>query len=187
MEWRTVLVTGRQAGSAGTAAALGEAGAAVLIHAPDQARPLRPPKSCRAIGGGSRPCLGPVDPRQVAGSRPNRCCGRARRFACAGDNAGARFQRAVSPDGVERTLAVNHLAVAALTSMLLDALRGRGLYGGTTLTRGHLSSTMEKRGNPNLQDWANPDRFSQLQAYGDSKLVNSCLHLRPAGNSPVPG
>lgn len=89
------------------------------------------------------------------------------------NNAGAAFtQRAVSPDGVERTLAVNHVAVAALTFALLNALRDGATAAGRPSRVVNVSSTLEKRGNPNLQDWTYPDRFSQIQAYSDSKLIN---------------
>lgn len=89
------------------------------------------------------------------------------------NNAGAAFaQRGLSPEGVERSLAVNHVAVAALTSALLDALREGALSAGRPSRVVNVSSTMEKRGNPDLADWAYLDRFSQLQAYSDSKLLS---------------
>src|SRR5258706_4453680 len=65
--------------------------------------------------------------------------------------------------------------------MLFDALRDGASTAGRPSRVVNLSSTMEKRGNPNLQDWANPDRFSQLQAYGDSKLVNLAYTYALAG------
>ncbi len=85
---------------------------------------------------------------------------------------GAFRHRALSLDGVELTLAVNHLPVAALTSAVMDALHNSAANAGRPSRMVNLSSTMEGRGHPKLEHWTYPSRFSQLQAYSDSKLVN---------------
>ncbi|MFI9105426.1 SDR family NAD(P)-dependent oxidoreductase [Streptomyces fildesensis] len=175
MDGRTVLVTGTTSGIGRvTAAALGQAGAVVLAHARDQARAAEVVRELQSSGGRFVPVSG--DLGSLAGVRD--LVEQVRQVTPEGlhvlvNNAGAAFpQRALSPDGVERTLAVNHLAVAALTSLLLETLRNAASMTGRPSRVVNLSSTMEKRGNPKLQDWSHPTEFSQLQAYSDSKLVN---------------
>lgn len=175
MDGRTVLVTGTTSGIGRvTAAALGQAGAVVLAHARDQARAAAVARELGASGGRFVPVSGDLGSlagvqdlvEQVLQATPEG-------LHVLVNNAGAAFsQRALSPDGVERTLAVNHLAVAALTSALLDTLRNGASVTGRPSRVVNLSSTLEKRGNPKLQDWTYPTEFSQLQAYSDSKLVN---------------
>jgi NAD(P)-dependent dehydrogenase (short-subunit alcohol dehydrogenase family) len=46
----------------------------------------------------------------------------------------------------------------------------------------NVSSTLEKRGNPDLRDWSYPDRFSQIQAYADAKLINLAYTYALAGD-----
>ncbi|WP_328522703.1 SDR family NAD(P)-dependent oxidoreductase [Kribbella sp. NBC_00359] len=175
MDGQTVLVTGTASGiGRATAAALGRAGATVLVHARDQTRAAAVAEELESRGGWFVPVSG--DLGSLAGVRG--LVEQVLHVTTNGlhvlvNNAGAAFsQRAVSPDGLERTLAVNHLAVAALTSALLDALRDGAALAGRPSRVVNLSSTVEKRGNPKLQDWTYPDHFSQLQAYSDSKLIS---------------
>ncbi|GAB1695107.1 SDR family NAD(P)-dependent oxidoreductase [Krasilnikovia sp. M28-CT-15] len=196
MAGRVVLVTGATSGIGRvTATALGTAGATVLVHARTMTR-------ARAVveefprgggpGGESTPGgsvvstgPGPVGPRfvavagdlaSVAGVRE--IVAQVRRAAPHGlhvliNNAGAAFpQRALSQDGVERTIAVNHIAVAALTRALLGPLRDGAASAGRPSRVVNVSSSLERRGNPHLADWSYPSRFSQFQAYCDAKLIN---------------
>lgn len=88
------------------------------------------------------------------------------------DNAGAAFaEHALSPDGVERTVAVNHVAVAALTEQLLAVLQAGAMRAGRPARVVNLSSVVEKRGKP-LTDWSYPGTYKQLRAYSDSKLMS---------------
>ncbi|GGW65256.1 short-chain dehydrogenase [Streptomyces xantholiticus] len=175
MDGRTVLVTGTTSGiGRTTATALGQAGAVVLAHARDQTRAAAVARELKGSGGRFVPVSG--DLGSLAGVRG--LVEQVLQVTPKGlhvlvNNAGAAFsQRALAPDGVERTLAVNHLAVAALTSELLDTLRIGASATGRPSRVVNLSSILEKRGNPKLQDWTYPDQYSQLQAYSDSKLVN---------------
>jgi NAD(P)-dependent dehydrogenase (short-subunit alcohol dehydrogenase family) len=176
MDQRTVLVTGASSGiGRATASALVGAGALVLAHARDHARATTLAAQLEANGGRVVPVSGDLGSLQGVRALAHQ----VRRIASSEgvhvvvNNAGAAFsRRRVSPDGVERTLAVNHLAVAALISMLLDALRVGADASGRPSRVVNLSSTLEKRGNRDLEDWSYPDRFSQVQAYSDSKLVN---------------
>jgi NAD(P)-dependent dehydrogenase (short-subunit alcohol dehydrogenase family) len=175
MDGRTVLVTGAGSGiGRATAAALGEAGAVVLVHVRDRERAASTVRDLTVDGGRFVPVSGDLGSLAGVGELAEQ----VRRAAPNGlqvlvNNAGAAFsRRALSPDGVEQTLAVNHVAVAALTSLLLDSLRDGASATGRPSRVVNLSSTMEKRGNADLWDWSHPQGFSQIQAYADSKLIN---------------
>lgn len=175
LDGRTVLVTGAGGGiGRATAAALGRAGAVVLVHVRDRDRATATARDLAADGGRFVPVCG--DLGSIAGTAE--VAEQVRKATPSGlhvlvNNAGAAFSRhALSPDGIERTLAVNHVAVAALTSMLLDSLREGASTSGRPSRVVNLSSTLEKRGNTNLWDWSCPGRFSQVQAYADAKLIS---------------
>ena len=64
------------------------------------------------------------------------------------NNAGAAFSsKALSPDGYERTIAINHVALAALTDGLLDLLR-KGADGFAAPSRVvNMTALVESRGS----------------------------------------
>ncbi|RZU50794.1 NAD(P)-dependent dehydrogenase (short-subunit alcohol dehydrogenase family) [Krasilnikovia cinnamomea] len=98
------------------------------------------------------------------------------------NNAGAAFpRRGLSQDGVERTIAVNHIAVAALSRALLGLLRDGAAAAGRPSRVVNVSSSLERRGNPHLADWSYPGRFHQFQAYCDAKLINLAYSYVLAG------
>ena len=84
------------------------------------------------------------------------------------NNAGATFpRRAVTPEGVERTLAVNHLAPFLLTSLLLDLLRASAparVVNVASVAHGH--------GRLDLDDLAMEHGYRPFAAYSRSKLAN---------------
>jgi retinol dehydrogenase-13 len=81
------------------------------------------------------------------------------------NNAGTAFrERRLSPDGIERALAINHLAPFLLTNLLLDRLRAAP--GARIVNVGtRIDTAMD------LQDlnWERR-RYRMMQAYGQSKL-----------------
>ena len=89
------------------------------------------------------------------------------------NNAGTVFdKRTVTPDGIEATFQVNHLAGFLLTELLLDRL----VAGGparivTTSSIGHYSGTMD------FDDLGFERGYQIMRAYGRSKLAN-VLHTR---------
>jgi NAD(P)-dependent dehydrogenase (short-subunit alcohol dehydrogenase family) len=175
MDGRTVLVTGATSGiGLVTAGVLGGAGATVLVHSRSMTRAAETAESMRH--GGGRFLAVAADLGSLAGV--SQLTAQVRQAAPGGlhvlvNNAGAAFRRrALSPEGAERTIAVNHLAVAALTTALLGALRDAAASTGRPSRVVNLSSALEKRGDPDLPDWAYPQRFSQWQAYCDSKLIS---------------
>jgi NAD(P)-dependent dehydrogenase (short-subunit alcohol dehydrogenase family) len=175
MDGRTVLVTGAGGGlGRATAAALGARGAVVLVHVRDQQRAVGAAHELAVGGGRFIPVA--TDLGSLTGVRE--LAKQVRDAAPDGlhvlvNNAGAAFRwHELSPDGVERTMAVNHVAVAALTSMLLDSLRAGANVSGRPSRVVNLSSMMEKRGNPDQWDWSYAKGFGQVTAYANAKLVN---------------
>ncbi len=83
------------------------------------------------------------------------------------NNAGlVHSGRIETVDGLEQTLAVNHLAPMLLTSLLFDrivAARGRVIT---------VSSGMHWRGNIDFHDLQSKRRYSQFTVYADTKLMN---------------
>src|SRR5690242_7948788 len=119
MHGRVVLVTGAASGiGRATVASLGEAGGTVLVHARTQARAVAAVGELRGrfvpVSGDLGSLAGVRDlAAQVLHAVPDG-------LHVLVNNAGAAFpQRALSQEGVERTIAVNHLAGAALTTSLL--------------------------------------------------------------------
>jgi NAD(P)-dependent dehydrogenase (short-subunit alcohol dehydrogenase family) len=164
----TVLVTGASSGlGKATAQALARSGARVLVHARTEEGAVT---AARAVHGV------PVwaDLGSVDGAR-----GLAEQVAAASDGlhalvnnaGGASTRRRLSPEGVEQTIAVHHVAPAALTALLLPVLRRAATTAGRPSRVVNVSSTVERLGH-RLTDWSYPDRFSQWQAYCDAKLLN---------------
>jgi NAD(P)-dependent dehydrogenase (short-subunit alcohol dehydrogenase family) len=84
------------------------------------------------------------------------------------NNAGATFgQRRETVDGLEMTLALNHLACFLLTNLLLDALQA-----GAPARVVNVSSFAHKLARINFDDLQGRRRYVGWQAYGRSKLAN---------------
>ena len=93
---------------------------------------------------------------------------------------GASAHRELSPEGVERTIAVHHVASAALIAALLPALRRGAIASGRPSRVINTSSAVERFGR-RLDDWSYPRRFSQWRAYCDAKLLNLAFTYALAG------
>ncbi|MFC4999596.1 SDR family NAD(P)-dependent oxidoreductase [Dactylosporangium cerinum] len=165
----TVLVSGASGGlGRATAQALAGAGARVLVHARTEERAVAAARDLRGV---------PVwaDLGSVAG-----VCALAEQVTAAAQDGlhvlvnnagGASPRRDLSPDGIARTIAVNHVAPAALTALLLPVLRRGAVAAGRPSRVVNVSSTVERLGR-RLADWSYPERFSQWRAYCDAKLLN---------------
>lgn len=83
------------------------------------------------------------------------------------NNAGGMFNDfTLTNDGFELTFASNHLGHFLLTKRLMPLLE-----------KGHariinVSSDLHKSGKPDLDNLQNPDTYSAIKAYGNSKLFN---------------
>jgi len=79
----------------------------------------------------------------------------------------ASKSRALSPDGIELTVAVNHLAHFTLTLALLDAIRAAAPSRIINVSSGpHLRERLD------LDDLENAKAYGAIRAYGRSKLMN---------------
>jgi len=84
------------------------------------------------------------------------------------NNAGAFFlRRKLSLDGIEMTLAVNHLAYFLLTNLLIDALKTS-----TSARVVNVSSGSHYNKHLDFNDLELKRFYSPMQAYGQSKLAN---------------
>jgi len=87
------------------------------------------------------------------------------------NNAGGFFaKREVTVDGLERTFALNHVAYALLTSLLLDRLKASAPARIVSV-----SSGVHATGALNFDDLQAEKRFSGWGAYCNSKLANVCF------------
>jgi NAD(P)-dependent dehydrogenase (short-subunit alcohol dehydrogenase family) len=84
------------------------------------------------------------------------------------NNAGAIFaNRMVSEDGLEMTIAVNHISCFLLTNLLLDKLKASG-----SARIVMVSSAAHTHGSINFEDLQSEHSYNRIQAYGQSKLAN---------------
>jgi retinol dehydrogenase-12 len=84
------------------------------------------------------------------------------------NNAGAIFmRRQVSADGIEMTLALNHLNYFLLTTLLLDTLKA-----GAPARVVNVSSSAHRDARINFDDLQGERRYSGWRAYSQSKLAN---------------
>jgi NAD(P)-dependent dehydrogenase (short-subunit alcohol dehydrogenase family) len=174
LDGQTVLVTGAKGGIGyKTAQGIGNSGATALVHARRADEAQRAVDQLVTNGNGRYlPIAG--DLGSLAGVRE--LVGAVREVAPKGlnglvNNAGAAFSsKALSPDGYERTIAINHVALAALTDGLLDLLR-KGADDFAVPSRVvNMTALVESRGKP-ITDWSYPGKYKQIQAYADAKLL----------------
>jgi len=83
------------------------------------------------------------------------------------NNAGAHvMQRQVSPDGLEMTLAVNHLAGFLLTGLLLDTLRASAPARIVNVASNAMTKTID------LDDLQSTRSYAPMRVYGQAKLAS---------------
>ncbi|MFP5022003.1 SDR family NAD(P)-dependent oxidoreductase [Pseudonocardia phyllosphaerae] len=167
---RTVLVTGTTSGLGfALSRAFAGAGARVLMTARDAARGAA---AVARVGGAAEPVL--LDLADLSSVRAAAADVRERtddRLDLLVNNAGiAMGPRAATADGFELQMGTNHLGPAALTWLLMPALRGGGDLEParvvTTSSLGHRTGRLD----PDDLD-GKRRRYSPTVAYGTSKLA----------------
>lgn len=176
LDGQTVLVTGAKGGIGyETAQGAGNSGATVLVHARGAGNAQQAVERLASAGNGKGEYIALAgDLGSLAGVRD--LVDAVHQVSPRGlnglvNNAGAAFSsKALSPDGYERTIAINHVALAALTGGLLDLLRQGADDFGIPSRVVNMTAVIEKQGNP-ITDWSYPGKFNQIQVYGDAKLL----------------
>jgi retinol dehydrogenase-12 len=93
------------------------------------------------------------------------------------NNAGALFaSRKETSEGVEQTLALNHLAPFLLTNLLRDRLDGGRVV--TTASDAHASGVLD------LDDVQSEKSYAAMRVYGTSKLCNILFTRELARRAP---
>lgn len=170
MGGKVALVTGGTSGiGKATAMALAAMGADVVVAGRDRERGERAAAEIRAQTG-ARVDLALADLASQAGVRElaEGFEGRYDRLDVLVNNAGlVQSTRTESPDGLETTLATNHLAPFLLTNLLLDTLKESAPSRVVTV-----SSEAERWGNIDFDDLQSKKKYRGFPVYGMTKLAN---------------
>jgi NAD(P)-dependent dehydrogenase (short-subunit alcohol dehydrogenase family) len=173
---KLVLVTGATSGiGRATAAALARRGALVLIHGRDAAKAGRTVDALRRETGSS--ALEPVagDFSRLDEVRALAAALRARQpgLDVLVNNAGVYMQECtLTPDGLETTFAVNHLAPFLLTLLLLETLNAR-----PQARIVNVSSNTHRSARVDFDNLQGERRYDGYAAYALSKLGNVLFTL----------
>jgi NAD(P)-dependent dehydrogenase (short-subunit alcohol dehydrogenase family) len=171
MDGKVIVMTGATSGIGQIAAErLADMGARLVIVARDRERgetalaslDLRAPSRGHALhlADLSRPKEVKRVAREIAAAQP--------RIDVLVNNAGAVFgRRAVTPDGLERTFALNHMAYFVLTAGLI----GR-LVAGSPARVINTASNAHRKGRIDFADLQCEASYRPFAAYGTSKLCN---------------
>lgn len=177
---RTVVVTGASSGiGRATAAALAARGDRVLMVARDRARGAAAEREVQAgaaaagRGGSAEVLYADLSQQAEVRRLADEVRARAPRLDVLVNNAGAYFDsRRVTEDGIEATLALNHVAYFLLTTLLLDPLRAAGAATGDARVVVVASDAHERVRALPLDDLQLVRNWSPIRAYGLSKLAN---------------
>ncbi len=171
MDGKVVLITGGTSGIGKAAAkALAGMGAEVVVTGRNRQKGEGVLQEIRSESGNNRVSLLLADLAAQAEVRRL-----AKEFRASHDrldvlvnNAGLyKTRRTETPDGIEMTLAVNHLAPFLLTNLLLDLLKKSAPSRVI-----NVSSEAERWGKIDLDDLQSERRYRGFPVYGKSKLAN---------------
>jgi retinol dehydrogenase-14 len=171
MDGKVVLITGGTSGIGKAAAtALAGMGAEVVVTGRNRQKGDDAVEEIRRESGNDKVSLLLADLAVQAEIRRL-----AREFEASHDrldvlvnNAGAfKTRRTETPDGIEMTLAVNHLAPFLLTNLLLDLLKESA-----PSRIINVSSDAQRLGKIDLDDLQSERRYRAFPVYGKSKLAN---------------
>ena len=171
MRGKVVVITGGTSGIGQVAAErLAEMGARIVLVARDQARADATLERLRLTGGEAEHTARLADLSSIAATKQvaAEIAAAEPRIDVLINNAGALFnRRQLSPDGLEMTFAVNHMAYFVLT----EGLRGRL----ATTPRARVVSTASaahQGARLDLDDLQSAKAYSGFAVYGRSKLCN---------------
>jgi NAD(P)-dependent dehydrogenase (short-subunit alcohol dehydrogenase family) len=174
-----VVLTGATRGIGRAAAVeLARGGAEVAIVGRDPERVRLVAKEATATGGGGRVHGHVADLALMSNVRAlaDEIRGRYEHVDVLANNAGALFvSREETPEGFERTFALNHLAPFLLTNLLRDRLVGGRVV--TTASGAHRSGRLD------LEDLQSEKAYSP-RVYGTSKLCNVLFTRELARRAP---
>ncbi len=175
-----VLLTGATRGIGQTAAVeIASQGVEVALVGRDAGRVSAVASEARATGGGAPVHEHVADLMLMADVRALADEARAsyEHIDVLANNAGAVFaSRKETPEGLEQTFALNHLAPFLLTNMLRDRLAGGRVV--TTASDAH------KGGRLDLDDLQATRSYSAMRVYGTSKLCNILFTRELAKRAP---
>jgi NAD(P)-dependent dehydrogenase (short-subunit alcohol dehydrogenase family) len=183
MAGKTVLITGASGGiGRATAVGLATMGAHLAITGRDRGRTAGAADEIRAAGGGQVDVFvadlsdqGEV--RRLAGEVLQRLS----RIDVLINNVGGYWNtRHVTADGLEYTLALNHLAAFLLTQLLLDRLTQS-----TPARVVTVSSNVQAQGRIDFDDIQGMRSYSGARAYNQSKLANVLFTYELARRLPA--
>jgi retinol dehydrogenase-14 len=171
MEGKVVLITGGTSGIGRAAAtALAAMGAEVVVTGRSKERGDEAVEEIRGTSGSERVSLVLADLAVQAEVRElaEEFRERHERLDVLVNNAGLiQSRRTETPDGLELTLAVNHLAPFLLTNLLLDLLKKSAPSRVITV-----SSEARRGASINFDDLKSERRYRPFQVYGMTKLAN---------------
>jgi NAD(P)-dependent dehydrogenase (short-subunit alcohol dehydrogenase family) len=169
MTGRTVVVTGGTGGiGLATATRLAGLGARVGIVGRDASRAEAAARAIRADGAEVDVFVADLSVQRDVRSLAEAVLAAYPRLDVLVNNVGGYWAtRHVTPDGLERTFAVNHLAPFLLTHLLLDRLRASAPARIVTV-----SSGAQAKGRINLEDLQGARDYNGQRAYNQSKLAN---------------
>ncbi len=169
MTGRTAVITGAT-GGIGKATALGLArlGARVAITGRDRARAQAVATEIRRAAGEADVFVADMTSQQEVRRLAGELLDRYPRIDVLVNNVGGYWNtRHVTPDGLERTFALNHLAPFLLTNLLLDRLTVSAPARVVTV-----SSQAHAMGRIDFDDLQGERHYSGARAYNQSKLAN---------------
>ncbi|MGH3146057.1 MAG: SDR family NAD(P)-dependent oxidoreductase, partial [Rubrobacter sp.] len=165
MGGKTVLITGGTSGiGKATAVALARMGADVVVVGRDPERGERTVEEIRAesTGGSVELMLADLSVQAEVRRLAEEFRERHDRLDVLANNAGlVQSERTETPDGIETTLAVNHLAPFLLTNLLLDLLKKSAPSRIVTV-----SSEAQRWGNIDFDDLQSTSKYRGFPVYG---------------------
>jgi NAD(P)-dependent dehydrogenase (short-subunit alcohol dehydrogenase family) len=171
MDGKRVLITGATGGIGRiTARALAEAGAEVILVGRNQARGNAAATEIAAAAGEGRATFVAADLSRQAEVRrlAEQVAARWDRLDVLLNNAGAMFKhRRESADGIEMTLATNHLSYYLLTRALFERLKAAA-----PARIVNVASGAHRRARLRLDDIQSRRRYRPIEVYSNTKLCN---------------